>query len=132
MERYLLDTMTVLWMAFEPERIGKDAAVLLESADTDLSYSVISLWEIGLKMGRGGYHGFQLPQDWHQSITQGLADQGITERPIRPAHCRRLQDLPLFHKDPFDRMLIAQSLEENWCVIGCDTRFDEYGVRRRW
>jgi PIN domain nuclease of toxin-antitoxin system len=108
MERYLLDTMTVLWMAFEPDRLGGNAAALLEADDTDLAYSTVSLWEIGLKMGRGGYHGF------------------------RPADCRRLQNLPSFHKDPFDRMLIAQALEESRSVIGCDGQFDAYGVRRIW
>lgn len=132
MERYLLDTMTVLWMAFEPDRLGGNAAALLEADDTDLAYSIVSLWEIGLKMGRGGYHGFHLPDQWDELIPRGLAGQGIAERSIRPADCRRLQDLPSFHKDPFDRMLIAQALEENRSVIGCDGQFDAYGVRRIW
>lgn len=132
MERYLLDTMTVLWMAFEPDRLGENAATLLRADDTELAYSIVSLWEIGLKMGRGGYHGFHLPERWDELIPQGLAGQGISERSIRPADCRRLQGLPPFHKDPFDRMIIAQALEANLAVIGCDIQFDAYGVRRIW
>ena len=52
--------------------------------------------------------------------------------PVQVGHCRRIQDLPAYHKDPFDRMLIAQALVEGLEVIGCDGQFDAYGVRRVW
>jgi len=132
MRSCLLDTMTILWMAFEPHKLGRRAAGVLQEEGTGLRYSIASLWEVGIKMGGGGYREFVLPDDWEVSIPEGLAEQGIEELPILPRHCRRIQDLPFHHKDPFDRMLIAQALEEGLDVIGCDGQFDAYGVRRVW
>ncbi len=120
MNGYLLDTMTILWMAFEPEKVGRGASARLADDGTRLQYSISSIWEIGIKMGRRGYREFVLPVDWEIAIPEGLAGQGITQLPILPRHCRRIQDLPFHHRDPFDRMLIAQALEEKLEVIGCD------------
>jgi PIN domain nuclease of toxin-antitoxin system len=132
MSAYLLDTMTVLWMAFEPERISKRAAATLLDDSSPIHCSIFSLWEIGIKMGGRGYREFVLPDDWEIVIPEGLAAQGIGELRILPRHCRRVQELPAHHKDPFDRVLIAQALEEGLEVIGCDGQFDAYGVRRVW
>jgi len=132
MKTYLLDTMTILWMGFEPEKVGKKAAALIEGNNARILYSITSLWEIGIKMGGRGYRDFFLPEDWHRLIAEGFTVQGIEELQILPGHCRRVQDLPAHHKDPFDRMLIAQALEGGLEVIGCDRQFDAYGVRRVW
>lgn len=132
MRSYLLDTMAILWMAFEPYKLGRRATNALEEEGVPLLYSMVSLWEIGLKMGGRGYREFVLPENWEVEIPEGLAEQGIAELPILPRHCRRVQDLPFHHKDPFDRMLIAQALAEGLDVIGSDARFDAYGVRRIW
>lgn len=132
MRSYLLDTMSILWMAFEPYKIGRRAASALEEEGVPLRYSIVSLWEIGIKMGGRGYREFVLPENWEVEIPEGLAGQGISELPILPRHCRRIRDLPFHHKDPFDRMLVAQALDEGLDVIGSDERFDAYGVRRVW
>ncbi len=132
MERYLLDTMAILWMGFSPAQLSKLASETLIDLKTDLSYSMVSLWEIGLKMGGGGYREFRLPQDWEIQIPERLEQQGIMRVEITPKDCRLIQDLPFHHKDPFDRMIIAQALNGGFTVIGSDERFDDYGVRRIW
>jgi PIN domain nuclease of toxin-antitoxin system len=132
MERCLLDTMAVLWMALRPDLLRKNAIRKLEHPGLDLSYSIVSLWEIGIKMAGKGYEEFELPHDWDVSLPGQLGIQGITQLLIEPRHCRMIQDLPFHHKDPFDRMLVAQAMNGDFTVIGSDKIFDDYGVRRIW
>lgn len=132
MKRYLLDTMAILWTAFEPEKVSRRAAAALLDESAELHYSISSLWEIGIKMGGRGYRGFVLPDDWEVVIPDGLVRQRILPLDITPRHCRRIQDLPFLHRDPFDRMLIVQALEEGLGVISSDRQFDDYGVTRIW
>ena len=132
MERYLLDTMTILWMGFLPENLPRHASEILSDSEADLNYSSVSLWEIGLKMGGGGYREFELPDDWDVQIPKHLEQQGISRIEVEPKDCRLIQDLPFHHKDPFDRMLIAQALNVDFTVISSDKRFDDYGLKRVW
>ena len=132
MERFLLDTMTVLWMALRPDLLGKNAARTLADSESDLAYSVVSLWEIGIKMAGKGYDEFELPNDWDVALPEQLEKQGIIRLNIEPMNCRLIEDLPFHHRDPFDRMLIAQALQYDFTVIGSDKIFDDYGVKRVW
>ena len=132
MERYLLDTMAILWMGYLPEKLSENAVQTLCDAESDLSYSMVSLWEIGLKMGGGGYREFGLPHDWEVQMPERLEMQGIHGIGVLPKDCRLIQDLPFHHKDPFDRMIIAQALNADLKVISSDGRFDDYGVKRLW
>ncbi|NQX01588.1 hypothetical protein HQ447_13085 [bacterium] len=68
MERCLLDTMAVLWMALRPDLLGKKAASKLADPDVSLAYSVVSLWDIGIKMSGRGYEQFELPNDWDLAL----------------------------------------------------------------
>ena len=132
MERYLLDTMAVLWMALRPDLLGRTAAGTLRDPASSLTYSVVSLWEIGIKMSGKGYEGFELPDDWDRALPKQLGDQGIARLEIEPGDCRLIQDLPFHHRDPFDRMIIAQAMRGDLTVIGSDKIFDDYGVKRIW
>lgn len=132
MKRCLLDTMAVLWMALRPDLLGENAAAKLADPDSDLVYSVVSLWEIGIKMSGKGFEEFELPDDWDVALPEQLEMQGIVRLEIAPKNCRVLQDLPFHHKDPFDRMLIAQALQGDFTVIGTDKIFEQYGVKRLW
>ena len=132
MERYLLDTMAVLWMGFLPENLPGRAAKILCDPEADLSYSMVSLWEIGLKLGGRGYREFELPDDWEVQIPRRLEEQGFSRIEVVPKDCRLIQNLPFHHRDPFDRMLVAQAMNGNFTVIGSDRIFDDYGVKRIW
>ena len=132
MGRYLLDTMAVLWMAFRPDLLGKDASRILADSEAELHYSVASLWEIGLKLSVGDYRECELPDNWDHLLPAGLSEQGVEKVEILPEHCRLIQGFAFHHRDPFDRMLIAQALNGGWTVIGTDGKFEEYGLRRVW
>jgi PIN domain nuclease of toxin-antitoxin system len=127
----LLDTMALLWMGLRPDLLGAKARETIGS-EIVLSYSMVSLWEIGIKMSGKGYRDFQLPADWETVIPQRLVAQGIDRVEILPKHCRMIQDLPFHHRDPFDRLLIAQALEKKLAVITPDEVFEAYGVKRVW
>ena len=129
---YLMDTMAILWLAFLPRRLPKAAREVILNEQIDLVYSTVSMWEIGLKMSVGGYRDFKLPDDWEQCIPHGLKQQGVILLEINADHCRRIQDLPFHHRDPFDRMLTAQCLIEGLLILSSDTIFDSYGIKRVW
>lgn len=114
------------------DRLSQKATEILEDPTRPLSYSVVTLWEIGLKLSRGGFHEFVLPGDWEVQLPGELERQGIACLGIRPVHCRLIQDMPFHHKDPFDRMLIAQAIVEGFTVVSADERFDLYGANRLW
>jgi PIN domain nuclease of toxin-antitoxin system len=130
--KFLLDTMAILWFAFLPKRLSAAAREVILDDASHLGFSSVSLWEIGLKMSVGGYPEFKLPDDWETLIPQGLKQQGIMLLHIEAEHCRRIQDLPFHHKDPFDRMLAAQCQIDDLSILSSDAIFDAYGVRRVW
>ena len=129
--RILMDTNALLWASYEPERLTKKAGEAYMVAE-ELCFSILSLWEIALKFSRGGFHDLKVPEDWEKTLVQGLLQEGYRFIPLEVVHCRFIQNLPFYHKDPFDRMLIAQALVENLTIIGSDDQFDAYGVKRIW
>ncbi len=129
--KVLLDTNALLWAAYAPKRLTAVAKDAFFSAET-IGVSMVSLWEIGLKMSRGGFDGIEVPIDWEKSLWAWMEEQAFQILSVNLAGCRKIQDLPFHHKDPFDRMLIAQALNDGLTVIGSDDRFDDYGVKRVW
>ena len=129
---YLLDTMTVLWMAVSPQRLSPKARAVLLDEKAAIRFTIVNLWEIGIKMSVGGYPDFQVPRDWERAIPDGLRSQGFEMLAVEPTDCRRIETLPFHHRDPFDRMIVAQALARDLQVLGTDERFDAYGVDRIW
>jgi len=126
----LLDTHALLWLLRDDRRLSRGAREHIRLADS-ACYSQVSLWEIGLKLGTGGFD-FDLPDDWHLRLPTDLQRFGYIRLDLEAHHCRGVQDLPFHHRDPFDRMLIAQALAERADILSCDPRFDAYPVRRLW
>lgn len=124
--RYLLDTHTLLWASGARERLGAEARRTLDDDTQVLMLSAASYWELSLKCGLG-----KLKVDLDE-IDLDLRQNGIEWLPISREHCRLVAQLPHHHRDPFDRLLIAQALHENLVVIGLDGAFDTYGVTRIW
>ncbi|TAE89663.1 MAG: type II toxin-antitoxin system VapC family toxin [Verrucomicrobia bacterium] len=129
--RYLLDTMALLWMGLRPDLLSPRAKNAIES-DCTLHYSIVSLWEIGIKMSRSGYQSFTLPHAWDQFFSARLEASGVRCLPIVPLHCRLVQEMPMHHKDPFDRMIIAQALDHKLAVVTSDDAFLKYGIEKIW
>jgi len=103
--KLLLDTHVLLWAAAEPHRLPDAARTLLESADTEPLFSPASIWEVAIKRGLGRPD-FQLDP---RLLRRGLLDNGYLELPITSEHAVAVAGLPPIHKDPFDRMLVAQA-----------------------
>ena len=126
--RILLDTHTFLWFVNDSPELSNDAAELLES-DIDLLLSVASLWEIAIKVN---LKKLSLPDDYERFIPQQMSLNDIELLPIAINHLNVVAKLPLHHRDPFDRMLIAQAMQEGIQIISVDTKFDYYDVERKW
>lgn len=120
--KFLLDTHLLLWAAGAPERLSAAArAVLLENSNS-LFFSVASLWEIVIKHALG-CDDFQVDV---RLLRRGLLDNGYTELPIYSAHIMTLSTLPLLHKDPFDRLLVAQAHAEGITLLTHDACVAQY------
>ena len=125
--KVLLDTHTFLWGITEAERLSPEAGSVLASAE--LWVSVASLWEVLIKVQIGR---LSLPRPAGSFLTSELASNGIKVLPVALNHVLRIEVLPPHHRDPFDRMLIAQSNEEGWPIVTADPIFKSYPVRIIW
>ena len=120
--KLLLDTHLVLWAASAPERLSPTALELLESAANELVVSVVSFWEIVIKRGLGR-DDFQVDPS---RLRRGLRDNGWLELVLTSDHALAVERLPLLHKDPFDRMLVAQSNVEGIVLLTADPLVSQY------
>lgn len=126
--KLLLDTHLLLWAAAHPERLSAQARALIEAPDNELVFSVASLWEIAIKRGLGRSD-FQLEP---RVLRRALIDNGYIELPITGEHALAIDELAPLHKDPFDRMLIAQALSEGITLLTADAGVAQYAgpIRR--
>ena len=114
--KLLLDTHLLLWAAGQPERLSKAARDLIEADGAELIFSTASLWEIVIKRGLGR-EDFKVDA---RLLRRGLLDNGYGELPIASEHVVAVDTLPPLHKDPFDRVLIAQALVEGIILLTTD------------
>jgi len=120
--KLLLDTRILLLAAGEPSRLSPKTRRLLNDADNELLFSAASLWEIAMKLGSGRA---DLQVD-PRLLRRGLLDNGYTELPILSAHVVAIESLPSIHKDPFDRLLVAQATVEGIMLLTLDPVVAEY------
>jgi PIN domain nuclease of toxin-antitoxin system len=120
--KLLLDTHVLLWTAGKPERLAMNARALIEDAGNQLFFSAASLWEIAIKLGLGRPD-FEVDP---RVLRRGLLDNGYGELPITSAHAVTICTLPPLHKDPFDRILVAQAMVEGITLLTADQRVAQY------
>jgi PIN domain nuclease of toxin-antitoxin system len=120
--KLLLDTHLLLWAAGQPARLSRAAHRLMNDSRNELIFSAASLWEIGIKRGLGR-NDFQVEP---RLLRRGLLDNGYTELPIGGDHTIALDGLPPLHKDPFDRILIAQAMVEGITLLTMDPLVGQY------
>jgi PIN domain nuclease of toxin-antitoxin system len=120
--RLLLDTHLLLWAAGQPEKLSDSARILLATPENGLFFSAASIWEIVIKLGLGR-EDFRV--DPHR-LRKMLAVSGYTELPVTAEHALRVDSLPLIHKDPFDRLLIAQARAEGLVLLTSDSAVAQY------
>ncbi|WP_251975926.1 type II toxin-antitoxin system VapC family toxin [Salinicola avicenniae] len=124
----LLDTHVLLWAAAEPERLSDEAVALIEDTGNTLHFSAASLWEIVIKNGLKRPD-FQLEP---HLFRRSLIDNGYLELPIAASHTLAVSHLPDIHKDPFDRILVAQAESEGFLLLTADELVARYSgpIRR--
>jgi PIN domain nuclease of toxin-antitoxin system len=120
--KFLLDTHLELWMYFEQRRLTAQARSVLENRQNGLVFSTASLWEIGIKRGRGKM-GFQFDP---RVLRRAMLDDGYEELPVLGQHAVEADSLPPIHKDPFDRILIAQAMVEGIILLTADPTIARY------
>lgn len=120
--KILLDTHLLLWAAGEPEKLPPAALAEIENADNDLLFSAASLWEVAIKRGLGRADFTVDPR----LLRRGLIDNGYHELPITSEHAVAVDGLPPIHKDPFDRLLVAQSIVEGITLLTVDELVARY------
>lgn len=120
--KLLLDTHLLLWAANEPKRLPKVARALIEDLENELLFSAASLWEITIKSSLGRAD-FRVDG---RLLRRGLLDNGYTELPITSEHAVNVDHLPASHKDPFDRILVAQATVEGITLLTNDRRLVGY------
>jgi len=127
--RVLLDTHALLWWALNDPRLSTRAGATLASFDTEVFVSAASAWEVATKFRIGKLPGAGLMA---QDFSARVERLGFRELPITVEHGQRAGLLPGSHRDPFDRMLMAQAQAENLPIVSNEELFDEYHVRRIW
>lgn len=127
--KLLLDTHCWLWWLVEPEKLSETAIKAITNDKNELWLSVASIWEMGIKFKAGKLNLSQSPEIL---IPQQMQIDGISALSITPSHALLASALPLYHKDPFDRMLIAQTQQETMIILTNDLAFNSYNVKILW
>lgn len=124
--RILLDTHLFIWWDSEPQQLSPQARALCDDAENTLVLSVASVWEMQIKQQLGK---LKLRLPLAELIADQQKDNGVEILPVGLSHVLALEKLPLHHKDPFDRLLIAQANAENIGIMSVDAIFKQYEVR---
>ncbi|MBI2373105.1 MAG: type II toxin-antitoxin system VapC family toxin [Deltaproteobacteria bacterium] len=127
--RLLLDTCTFIWLTQEPQLLSAKARAALDNDSNELLLSHVSVWEIYNKCQSGKLVLPLRPRTW---IEEQLAVRGVSDLPIDLASLGRMSELPLHHRDPFDRLLVAQALAHSLALVSPDQALPPYGAATLW
>lgn len=127
--KYLIDTHAFIWAATEPEKLSKRVVKTLESPKNTLFLSIASIWEMQIKIQ---LRKLILPISLPDMVKQQQQVNDIEILLVDSSHIYHLENLPLYHRDPFDRMLISQSVLEDLILVSKDSVFSKYPVTLLW
>jgi PIN domain nuclease of toxin-antitoxin system len=127
--RLLLDTHALLWFLLDAPQLSATAKALISDSANDIEISPASYWEIAIKISIRKYH---LPEPLDVFFERELAANAFRILAIEPRHVAPLISLPFHHRDPFDRLLLAQAMVESIPIVSNDTALDVYPVVRLW
>ncbi|MBK9015355.1 MAG: type II toxin-antitoxin system VapC family toxin [Saprospiraceae bacterium] len=128
MNRYLLDTHALIWFMEGERNLSTTAQGIISDARNEILVSIASFWEMAIKISLGK---LKLTMSLHEYF-QKTEQSGFLLLQAKPAHVLLIETMPWHHKDPFDRMLIAQGLVEDIPIVSKEILFDSYGVKRVW
>jgi PIN domain nuclease of toxin-antitoxin system len=127
--KLLLDTHALLWFGLNDPQLSAAAMTLIVEPSNEKLVSPASYWEIAMKIGLRKY---ALNKPYQDFMLEAIDNNGFGYLHIEPKHTALLTTLPPHHKDPFDRLLVAQALVEGVSIVSGDTRLDAYSVLRLW
>jgi len=127
--RLLLNTHVFLWWAEDAAALSRKARAAISDPANQCLLSVASCWEMAIKISLGK---LRLPAPLEQFVPEQLSANGFEQQPINFRHVARVAKLPFHHRDPFDRLLIAQAIEEELALVSRDPVFKMYDIRRVW
>ncbi len=127
--KVLLDTHAFLWSITGDDRLSKTAEEIFLDPDNNLFFSAASFWEICIKMSLGK---LSLKRGWFKTIQEEMRINAVQWLPVEMQHCVELTKLPFHHRDPFDRMLIAQAMAEDLQLLSRDGRLSAYEIELIW
>ena len=127
--KILLDTHAFLWWIIDSPKLSARAREVIQDSNNELFFSAASGWEIAIKAQLGR---LQLPDNLEQFILEQLSLNAILVLPIQLRHALRVYTLPQYHRDPFDRILVAQSQIETLPILTADTQITPYTVETIW
>lgn len=121
--KYLLDTQILIWFGLDDSRMTSKITDIFLNPENQLLLSIASIWEMAIKLSLGK---LKVKNSLEEFITQQYSINNIQILPLKLTHIYRISDLPFHHRDPFDRILIAQAHEEKFPIISSDKNFDQY------
>ena len=127
--KVLLDTHALLWLITDDDRLSENARQIFLDSENRLFFSAANLWEISIKKSLGK---ITMKNGWLQTIQAEMELNTIQWLPIDMAHCAEVAEMPFYHRDPFDRMLIAQATVEDMRLLSRDHRLSDYAIERVW
>ena len=127
--RLLLDTHSFLWFLLDAPQLSATAKAVIADPNNDVEISPASYWEIAIKISLGKY---ALPESYQAFMEREIAANQFRVLRIEPRHTAVLTTLPFHHRDPFDRLLVAQAIAEQVPIVSSDRALDAYAVRRLW
>ncbi len=129
MNRYLLDTHTFIWWVADSPKLATAANKTISSLENECFLSLASVWEMAIKISLGK---LKLATSLRNFITGNIAANDFKMLPMDFCHINKIESLPFHHRDPFDRLLIAQAITEKMPIISADTAFNAYDIERVW
>lgn len=127
--RILLDTHTLLWFYLGDPQLSSTARGLIDDPANTKLVSPASYWELAIKVSLGKY---VLTESYDDFIQHAVFDNGFVILPVEPRHTAALISLPHHHKDPFDRLLVAQAIVDRIPLVSGDSLLDKYPITRLW
>ncbi len=124
----LIDTHAVIWFIADNPKLPKSTKQIIEDSNNTCYISIASYWELAIKHTLGR---LELSSDL-ENIFQIIEETGFQILPITTSHILRNSSLPLHHQDPFDRIIIAQAIEEQLTIVGKDHEFNNYAIKLIW
>lgn len=127
--KFLLDTHTLLWIIDDNPQLSKKAKSIYLDDKNEIFTSTASIWEMAIKIS---LKKLEIPGTLSEFVTEHIRGNKIDILSIELKHLYQLENLSYFHRDPFDRLIIAQAIAENIPILGSDKAFDEYPIQRIW